>query len=179
MNGVAINLEVVRSRSARAGAGGVADAGLHSFAESAAAELESVIRSGEAMLALARSPRGASDVARIVRDVAVLAARGGSPGARVTVEKSVERLGTTTAPASAVRLAIAATLLAAVERSSDVVCDTVAETAETGIRITAGERDGSRFALGEEVVSAVRSAGVHLDITESGATITFPGEGSI
>ncbi len=174
MNGVAINLEVVRSRSARASAGNSDVASVHSFAEAAAAELETAIQSAEAMLALARPPRGATDVARIVRDVAVLAARGGSQGTRVTVDQSVERLGITSAPASAARLAVAAVLLGAVERSTDVVCRAATDPAVTAIRVTAGEHDGSRIALSEEVVSAVRSAGVHLDIAESGATITFP-----
>ncbi len=174
MNGVAINLEVVRSRSARTEGVGDASA-LKPFAEAAASELESVIQSAEAMLALARSPRDPSDVARIARDLAVLAARGATQrGTRVTVEKSAERLGTTSAPASAVRLAIAAVLLAVVERSPEVVCAAAPDTAALGLSVSGGEPDGSRIALGDEIVSAVRSAGVHLDISESGATITFP-----
>ena len=172
MNGVALNLEVVRSRTARGD--GAEAAGLRAFADAAASEFESVIQSAEAMLSLARTPRGATDVARIVRDVAVLAARAGQAQTRVAVDKSVERLGTSSAPASAARLAIAVVLLAAVEHSTDVVCDAVPDAAVTGINVTAGERGGSRIALGEEVIAAVRSAGVHLDITESGATITFP-----
>jgi hypothetical protein len=173
MNGVAINLEVVRSRSART-EGGDASA-LLPFAEAAASELESVIESAEAMLGLARSPREPADVARIAKDLAVLTARGAATrGTRVTVEKSAERLGTTSAEASAVRLAIATVLLAAVERSANVVCAAVPDTAALALSVTGGEPDGSRFALGDEVVSAVRSAGVHLDTSESGATITFP-----
>jgi len=182
LNGVAVNLEVVRSRSLRGG--GDADASaLRPFAEAAAAELESVIQSAEAMLALARPARGPADVARITRDVAVLASRGEAgdaaetedgQGRRLTVEKGVERLGTTSAPTSAARLAIAAVLLAALEASKDVVCSAVDEAAGPAIRVSCGERDGSRIALSDEVVSAAYSAGVHLDISESGATITFP-----
>lgn len=178
LNGVAVNLEVVRSRSGR----GEAEASaLRPFAEAAAAELESVIQSAEAMLALARSPRGPADVARITRDVAVLASRGAGAaeadegrGRRLTVDKGVERLGTTSAPTSAARLAIAAVVLAAVEASKDVVCSAVDEAGGPAIRVSCGERDGSRIALSDEVVSAAYSAGVHLDISESGATITFP-----
>ncbi len=176
LNGVAVNLEVVRSRAGRGEAGVSA---LQPFAEAAAAELESVIQSAEAMLALARPSRGPADVARITRDVAVLASRGAGPAEaeqarRLTVDKGVERLGTTSAPTSAVRLAIAAVLLAAVEASNDVVCSAVDDAGSPAIRVTCGERDGSRFALSDEVVSAAYSAGVHLDISESGATITFP-----
>jgi hypothetical protein len=135
------------------------------------------------MLALARPSRGPADVARITRDVAVLASRGGGAGAaeaaegegrRLTVDKGVERLGTTSAPTSAARLAIAAVLLAALEASKDVVCSAVDDAGGPGIRVSCGERDGSRIALSDEVVSAAYSAGVHLDISESGATITFP-----
>jgi len=176
LNGVAVNLEVVRSRSGRADA---EPSALRPFAEAAAAELESVIQSAEAMLALARSPRGSADVARITRDVAVLASRSAAEadegrGRRLTLDKGVERLGTTGAPTSAVRLAIAAVLLAALEASNDVVCSAVDAGGGPTIRVSCGERDGSRIALSDEVVSAAYSAGVHLDISESGATITFP-----
>ncbi len=178
LNGVAVNLEVVRSRSG-GGRGEAAASALRPFAEAAAAELESVIQSAEAILALARPPRGPADVARITRDVAVLASRGAAEaedggGRRLTVDKGVERLGTTSAPTSAARLAIAAVVLAAVEASKDVVCSAVDEAGGPAIRVSCGERDGSRFALSDEVVSAAYSAGVHLDISESGATITFP-----
>jgi hypothetical protein len=172
LNGVAINLEVVRSRSARGDGAGEA-AALRPFADAAAGDLESVIQSAEAMLGLARPQRGPADIARVAREVAMLASRGAG-GTHVTVEKSVERLGTTSAPASAVRLAIGAALLAAVEVSGDVVCAAVDDAVGPALRVTCGERDGSRFALGDEVVSASYSAGVHLDISESGATITFP-----
>jgi hypothetical protein len=180
MNGVVINLEVVRSRSSRSdsggtegGGGGGADAAsLRPFAEAAAAEMESVIRSAEALLALTRPARGPADIARIAKDIATLAAPDGAT--RVTIDKSVERLATTSAPPSAVRMAIGAVLLAAVEVGNDVVCDAVADAPSPTIRVSAGERDGSRFALNDEAVSAAYSAGVHLDITKSGATITFP-----
>jgi hypothetical protein len=178
LNGVAVNLEVVRSRAGRGEAGVSA---LQPFAEAAAAELESVIQSAEAMLALARPSRGPADVARITRDVAVLASRGAGAalaeeggGRRLTVDKGVERLGTTSAPASAARLGIAAVLLAAFEVSRDVVCSAVDVGGGPAILVSCGERDGSRIALSDEVVSAAYSAGVHLDISESGATITFP-----
>lgn len=176
MNGVAINLEVVRSRSARSDGTGDA-AALRPFAEAAASEMESVIQSAEAMLALARSPRAPADVSRIARDLAILAGRGAGSEetrARITVEKSVERLGATSAPASAVRLAIAAALLAAIEQSPEVVCAAVADSDVPALVVAHGGPDGSRIALQPEVVSAVRSAGVHLDTTESSATITFP-----
>jgi hypothetical protein len=173
LNGVAVNLEVVRSRAGRSETDAVE---IRPFAEAAAAELESVIQSAEAMLALARTPRGQADVARITRDVAVLASRSApaEEGKRLTVDKGVERLGTTSAPASAARLAIAAVLMAALEVSKDVVCSAAGEGGAVAIRVACGERDGSSFALSDEVVSTAYSAGVHLDISESGATITFP-----
>ena len=178
LNGVAVNLEVVRSRSGRAD-GGADVSAVRPFAEAAAAELESVIQSAEAMLALARPPRRglATDVARIVRDVAALAARSSAAteaGKRLTVETGVERLGTTSAPASVARLAIATALLAALDVSGEVVCSAADDGGRPVIRVACGERDGSRFALSDEIVSAAHSAGVHLDISESGATITFP-----
>jgi hypothetical protein len=170
MNGVAINLEVLRSRSGRADAG---TASLAPFAESAVAELESVIESAEAMLALGRSPRGPADLAKVVRDVRALLVRPAkAQGHRVSVDKSVESIGTTTASASAARLAVGATLLAAVETWGDVVC--AADAGIPTLRVSHAQPNGSRLALDDGIVSAARGADVHLDITETGATITFP-----
>jgi hypothetical protein len=172
LNGVAINLEVLRSRSGRTDMG-AGEPSLAPFAESAVTELESVIESAEAMLALGRSPRGPTDVSKVVRDVRALLARPAkAQGHRVTVDKSVESIGMTTASASAARLAVGATLLAAVETWGDVVC--AADAGVPTLRVSRVEPDGSRLALDEGIISAARGAAVHLDITETGATITFP-----
>ena len=110
LNGVAVNLEVVRSRSGREG---VAASALGSFAGSASEQLEQVIGMTDALLALARAGQEPAAIGRTTDQVAALVrpaltATGGA------LELVVEGEGTTRVPAAAARLFIAATLLAAV-----------------------------------------------------------------
>ena len=109
LNGVAVNLEVVRSRAAREG---VAASALGSFAGSASDQLEQVIAMTDALLALTRAGQEPAVIGRIADQVAalvrpVLAAAGGS------LELVVEGEGATCVPATLARLVVAATLQAA------------------------------------------------------------------
>ena len=111
LNGVAVNLEVVRSRAGREGAPASA---LGSFAGSASDQLEQVIAMTDALLALTRAGQEPAAVGPITGQVAalvrpVLAASGGA------LEIVVEGDGVTRLPAVAARLFVAATLLAAVD----------------------------------------------------------------
>ena len=121
LNGVALNLEVIRSRSGRAtegmgqgtsGGGGGAEA-LAPFAAAASGQFEWLTERAEALLFLARTPRaGATDVAVTLKHLAALlvpAAR--ADGGELKVE-GLDRPARTLAPAIAVRLALAAGLLA-------------------------------------------------------------------
>lgn len=171
LNGAALNVEVLRSRSGRPGEASA----LSPFAESAAAELESVIASTEAMLGLARPPRGPADIGRVVREVAALLGRpAATRGRRLAIDASVQRIGATEAPATVVRLVVGAALLSATGGEADVECSTGPEAPGPVLRISRSGRDGSSFALDERIVSSARDAAVHFDTTASGATITFP-----
>src|SRR5690242_21852343 len=75
LNGVAVNLEVVRSRSARPDA---AAASVAPFASSAADQLDAVVDMSEALLALARVAREPLDVNETIHGLAALL----SPSAR-------------------------------------------------------------------------------------------------
>jgi signal transduction histidine kinase len=115
LNGVAVNLEVVRSRSGR---DGVPASALGSFAGSASGQLEQVIQMTDALMALARAGqepvtvgRTADQVAALVRPV--LVANGGS------LELAVEGEGTTRVPAAATRLFVAATMQAALDAARE------------------------------------------------------------
>lgn len=127
MNGVALNLEVVRSRAARssghsAATGGGADA-LAPFAGAAAGQLDSLTERVEALLFLTRTPRsGATDVAVTLRHLAALlvpAAR--ADGGDLQVE-GLDRQAQTAAPATAVRLALASGVLALVRGRGRGTC---------------------------------------------------------
>lgn len=115
LNGVAVNLEVVRSRSGREG---LAASALGSFAGSASDQLEQVIAMTDALMALARAGQQPAAIGRTADQVAalirpVLAASGGA------LELVVEGDGTTGVPVTAARLFVAATLLAAVSATRE------------------------------------------------------------
>lgn len=172
LNGVALNVEVLRSRTGRAG---VDAASVHQFAESAALELESVIGTSEAVLSLARPARGAADLSRVARDVvAILARPAAAHGGRLVLDRSIESIGLTSAAPAVVRLVVGSLLLAVGEGFGEVVCSGASGADGPALRVSWSERDGSRLALNPEMISAARDAAVHLDITETGATITFP-----
>lgn len=129
LNGVALNLEVIRSRSAReAGTGGSAAGSVEAqalapFAAAAAGQCDALTERAEALLFLTRTPRsGATDVAITLKHVAALlvpAAR--ADGGELKVE-GLDRPAQTTAPAIAVRLALAAGVLALVRNRGRGIC---------------------------------------------------------
>ncbi len=110
LNGVSVNLEVVRSRSAREGA---AAATLGSFAEAAATQLELVIAMTEALVALSRPLRSAPSVARVADQVAALLRPAVAAKGR-TVVLSVEGEGATSVAPDVVRLLVGGVLRRAV-----------------------------------------------------------------
>jgi hypothetical protein len=110
LNGVALNLEVVRSRSERGGDA----AGLFPFATAAAEQQESLTERIEAVLFLARPPRPgtAADVAMILRQLGrLLVPAAKADGGRLTVT-GLDRPVLTAATPVAARLALATGLLA-------------------------------------------------------------------
>jgi hypothetical protein len=115
LNGVSLNLEVIRSRSTREG---VAGKDLKDFAEAASGQFETLTGRVEALLALGRSPRAATkgaDVAVILKQLATLLVPAAKADGRVLQVKGDERGVPTAAPALAVRLAIAVGLLTLVK----------------------------------------------------------------
>src|SRR5690242_8241108 len=122
LNGVAVNLEVVRSRSTRPEA---AAASVAPFASSAADQLETVVEMTEALLKLARAPREPVDVSDTVAClVALLAPSVRADGGSLRMEVPSRELtaATTRANGNVVRLVIGAALLAAISRKGDIRC---------------------------------------------------------
>ena len=120
LNGVTLNLEVVRSRSQKEGSA----TALAPFADAASSQLETLSERTEALLFLARPPRrgSQSDVAMTLRHLASLlvpAAR--ADGGKLDVS-GWENPAPTTAPAEAVRLALAAGLLGLMEKGGTGSC---------------------------------------------------------
>ena len=184
LNGVAVNLEVVRSRAAREG---LAASALGSFAGSASDQLEQVIAMTDALMALARAGQEPAAIGRTTDQVAalvrpVLAANGG------VLDLAVEGEGTTRVPAAAARLFIAATLRAAV----DAARTTGDGTKESGAALTCRVREAAgegeargvelrvegRFArmpaLDATLATLAKEYGVGVRPAESSITSTFP-----
>ena len=178
LNGVAVNLEVVRSRSAREG---IAAASLGSFAASASEQLEHVIAITEALVALGRPARQPAAIGRFADQVATLlraplAANGG------TLDLVVEGEGTTRVPADAARLLVAAAICAAAEGAAKSGTDGAG-----AVRCLVRPTDGvelqveGRFAapprLPAEIERAAAELAVGVRSTASGITLTFPAQG--
>lgn len=121
LNGVSLNVEVIRSRAGRPSS----DAnGLAAFATSAAEQLELLTVRTEALLFLARPARGGgpADVAQTLRHLAALlvpAAK--ADGKRLSVD-GYGRPAPTQAPAQATRLALASGLLSLIEGGDSGRC---------------------------------------------------------
>ena len=119
LNGVSVNQEVIRSRAEKAN---MMAASLSSFAAAAAEQLDVVISLTEALLGLTRTAPEPMDVGVEVRRIAILlGAAARSDGKQLTLDDAaaLSALGVTSAPGSAVRLAICESLLAAVDGKYD------------------------------------------------------------
>ena len=158
LNAVAVNLEVVRSRSAR----GAEASAIAPFAATAATNFDTAAVAAEALLAFVRPEPGRVDIAALVARLARLLAVRPGPGLQV-VDLSDGRAATA-APPDIARTAVARSVLAAVVADDAAACeigvddgiflritgatrvlpppdsDLVAAAAEQGIRITPRER---------------------------------------
>jgi signal transduction histidine kinase len=158
LNAVAVNLEVVRSRSAR----GAEASAITPFAAAATTNFETAAAAVEALLAFVRPEPGRVDIAAVVTRLARLLAVRAGAGLQV-VDLSDGRAATSASPDFA-RATVARSVLAAVVAGEGAACeiavddgiflritgatrvppppdsDLVAAALEQGIRITPGER---------------------------------------
>ena len=111
LNGVSVNLEVVRSRSEKESTTGP---DVHRFAANAADQMAVVIRATTALLSLARGTRGPVEVSMVTKQVAsLLDDMSAAAGGRFQVSVEGAMAAETRAPLNAVRLAVVECLLAA------------------------------------------------------------------
>ena len=183
LNGVAVNLEVVRSRSGREG---LAASALGSFAGSASDQLEQVIVMTDALMALARAGQEPPSIGRTTDQVAalvrpVLVANGG------TLDLMVEGEGTTRVPAVAARLFIAATVLAAMNatRETDSAKESGASLScrvrpaseggrENGVELRVEGAFARTPTLDATLATLAKDYGVGVQPAERSITSTFP-----
>lgn len=171
LNGVAVNLEVVRSRSSKPD---VAASAVGSFAEAAADQLESLTRMNESLLALARAQRNPVELATVLRQLLALI----EPAARsegIGFHSSVAECGAlpVRVPGNATRLALGAALLAALERKKEITCKVELSDVAT-VRIGSA---GGNLKLSPAVVDSVTLAGIAVHSADHGITLVFPRAG--
>lgn len=178
LNGVAVNLEVVRSRSARADA---AAASVAPFAASAAGQLDAVVEMSQALLSLSRAAREPLDIGETVASfAALLGPSARAHGGSLRVEPLVPDLtaGTVRVRGNVARLLIGSTLLAALARKGDTRC-----TLEIGDEIVVSIECVDAEApleLSADVMSAAATAGIRVsaDRGSSSISLAFPRAGS-
>lgn len=172
LNGVVVNVEVVRSRSAKPDVSG---ASLHQFAESAAGQLDAVIAMTEAMLVLTRPPRRPLNLAQTARNVeALIGAAARADDKRVEMRGIVDAIGSTSADADVARLVIAAAFIAAVDASSSLVCTGTPGADGAVLGWECEGNDGASPSIDSAVLSLAASEGIDVQGEGSRLSITFP-----
>lgn len=170
LNGVSVNLEVVRSRTAKPDASATTVA---KYAKSASDQLGTVIAMSEALLSLTRAPRDPVEIGSTTRRLETLLAPPlRTEGRSLEADASVDEFGATTADGTAARLVIAASLLAAIEASGRVVCRASDGGAERRLRVEAC--DGASFELAAPVLLAASEAGIDVQAESAAVSIGFP-----
>jgi hypothetical protein len=173
LNGVSVNLEVVRSRASRADAPASAVA---PFAEAATQQLERLTTLLDAVLALGRSERTPADVGITLRRVAaVCSASNASADARVTVRDGRIDDARTKVPGDAVRLALAMPLLDAVvgrkgETREAVVCELEGDGETVVVRLLADRP----IVMPADAADVLRAAGVRWTESANDLSLIFP-----
>jgi signal transduction histidine kinase len=176
LNGVAVNLEVVRSRSARSEA---AAASVAPFASSAADQLDAVVEMSEALLALARAAREPLDVNETIRSIASLlspSARAEGGSLRIEPASREPGVGTVRARGNIVRLVIGATLLAALARKGDIRCR-VELGDEAIVSVECADAEGPLELL-PDVLAAASMASVRIHTEGQSISLAFPRAGA-
>jgi hypothetical protein len=168
LNGVSVNLEVVRSRSERESSTG---SDVHKFAMTAADQLAVVIRANTAFLGLSRLPRGPVEVSSVAKQVAALLTDLTSAG-RTRFEVYIEGglSAETSAPLSAVRLALTETLMAAASSGGEISVR-VSGLPSPVVQVSPAKSPD----LSPDMVSALATAGIRIDMDGHGISMYLPG----
>jgi hypothetical protein len=174
LNGVSVNLEVVRSRATAQR--DMPAAGLGRFAQAAADQLSDLVAMNEALLALTRRPRDVADVAGTARQLGTLlgpVARSDG-GTLEVVEAPTVGGGATSAPAVAVRLVLACAMLRALDRRTATTCRV---EAGDGMVIRVECADGGAIELDAPVARVAADAGIRVEADSHGLSLAFPRAG--
>ena len=176
LNGVAVNLEVVRSRAAKPD---TAAAAIGPFAASAADQLEAVVDMTEALLTLTRPPREPLDVFQTLQAFAsLLTPSARAEGSSLRLEAPSKDIAgrTVRTQANVVRVVIGAALLAALASKGDIRCR-VDMSEETIVSIECADAEGP-LVLGPDVQAIAEDAGVRLQQEGQSFSLIFARAGA-
>lgn len=174
LNGVCVNLEVVRSRATAQGTAPASS--LSRFAQAAADQMDALISMNEALLALARRPRDVVDVLATARQlVTLLAPVAASDGGSLTLVEENGGAGATAAPAVVVRYILAVVLLRLLDSRMAVTTCRVSGGDNMVIRIE--QHGGTRIAIDSAVTQVAAEFGVGVDVGSTGLSLAFPRAG--
>ncbi|HMC56470.1 MAG TPA: hypothetical protein VKH19_14920 [Gemmatimonadaceae bacterium] len=168
LNGVSLNVEVLRSRAGRAGA--TAD-GLSAFATSAAEQLELLSTRAEAVLFLARPPREPADVALALQHLAALLTPAAKADGKRLLVDGYGRSTPTSATAQATRFALAAGLLSLIRDGAPGRC-TLENNGETVVRFS--HESAGTCSLQPAVSAAIEAHSIRIDRSGSDLILRFP-----
>ena len=172
LNGVSVNLEVVRSRSEKDATTG---ADVRRFATNAADQMGIVIRATTSLLSLTRGTRGPVEVSLVTKQVANLLDDMSSPaGGRYQVTVDGGMSAETGAPLNAARLAVAECLLAA-DSGSQPVTVRVSGLPTPRVQI----HPATAPALSPDAEAALWAAGIQISTDGHGISISLPGPSAL
>ncbi|HEX5581398.1 MAG TPA: hypothetical protein VFX39_07475 [Gemmatimonadaceae bacterium] len=168
LNGLSVNLEVVRSRASVPEAQA---AGITRFADAAAEQLGVVTSVTESLLDMVRPAPPAAGLVPLVERLGVLLRAIARPdGGEVRVEAPGDPVPTALGGAE-LRAVVAGLLVGAFERTAKLSCE-VGGGAEPTLRLA---RDGAALPdLPDEVRRVATRAGVRLELNPASWTATFP-----
>ena len=173
LNGVSLNLEVVRSRSSSAAGG--ESAAITPFAIAAASQLELVGERVEALLFLARPPRTSADVGLALRHLgALLVPAARAEGGQLTVSGAGQSLPST-APAHAVRLALGGAMLELVRLGGSGSCTVEPPSGGSGTVVRFSHESARGLTLAPALQAAIAQQGIMTERSGSDLLVAFPG----
>src|SRR5688572_21203526 len=167
MNGVAVNLEVVRSRVAKEV---ITASAVAPFANIAAQQLERLTLTTEALLALARPAPDPVNIVVVLRQLETLIGHlTQGDRAQVTVDAMDDAI--TQLDGDAVRVVLGQAMLGALDSRGPVRCEV---SAGQGDAIRVRFAGAGELRLGDHVQAAARQANIGLTLVAGVTEITFP-----
>jgi len=167
LNGVAVNVEVVRSRAVRGGDVST----IAPFATAAATQVEILSGQADALVAILRPTSAPVDIGALLGRLVTLM-RGEDGNSEIALDLPVNSGAVASgAGGNATRLALSAALMAALDRGGRVACRLGTEGAPT-VYISSGS--GGPLTLDHDIAATVTNAGILLAPSPDGIVVTFP-----